>query len=296
MKKALITGGSGFIAQYLLHTLPDNISVTVTFRNENKWYNSAWADRVPAFPLILNKDIKRQLPAERFDIVIHAAAVSSLAECEKDPGLAEQVNAAASAETSEWCTAKGSRMVYLSTDIVFKGDEAPYKETDKPDPVNVYGRTKMLAENEAGRLAADYAVTRIALAMGRGMGSSQNFIDWFLKRLQSGEEITLFKDEIRTPAAVTFLAKEIWRIALGTEQGIFHLGGLESLNRYELGQKICKKLGRGSGLLKPISLKDMTDYTRPVDVSLVSERSIDNEKINIPPLTDVLDDVLNLPG
>jgi len=295
MKKVLITGGSGFIAQYLLYTLPENVSVSVTFRDENKWNNNSWAGTVPAFPLILNKDIKRQLHDERFDIVIHAAAMSSLGECEKNPALAEQINTAASAETAQWCAAAGSRMIYLSTDIVFNGGNPPYKETDNPDPVNVYGRTKMQAENEVSRLADDYAVVRIALAMGRGMGGPQNFIDWFMSRIQNGEEITLFQDEIRTPSAVTYLAREIWRTALSNEQGIFHLGGGESLNRFELGLQICRKLGGGSHLLKPISLKDMTDYARPVDVSLVSKRLIDNKKIDIPPVTAVLDNVLNLP-
>ncbi len=293
MKKVLITGGSGFIAQYLLFTMPGSVSAAVTIRDPND--RPASAGKVPAFSLILNKEIKRQLPVERFDVIIHAAAIASLGECEKQPDLALQVNAAATAELAQWCSANNSRLVLLSTDIVFRGDKPPYKETDKLDPVNVYGRTKMQAEIEVSKAVDNFAIVRIALAMGRGMGSSQNFIDWFLGRLQNREEVTLFKDEIRTPSAVTFLAKEIWRIALSDEQGIFHLGGQESMNRYELGQQICRKLGKGSELLKPISLMDMKDYDRPVDVSLVSERSVNKQKIHIPQITSVLDDVLNLP-
>ena len=295
MKRVLITGGSGYIGQYLLRHCPETVKAAVTIRNEQKWLSVENNYFFPSHPLLLEKEIAPQIADKPFDIIIHTAAAASLAFCEKDPLLANRLNGEAVAELAKYCSQRGIRLFYLSTDIVFKGDAAPYAEDDQPEPVNVYGRSKLAGEIAVREFAQDYAVGRIALTLGRGLGQAGNFIDWFLRRLDKGLEIPLFVDEIRTPAAVSFLAKEIWRLALSEEQGVFHLAGEESLSRFELGRKICAYLGRGEHLLKAISVADMKDYERPLDVSLASRRGLQNEKILIPGISRLLNTLLDGP-
>ena len=288
MKRVLITGGSGFIAQYLLRYAPADIKVAVTIRDERKWLFVENNHYFPSYPLFLEKEIAPQMPDKAFDLVIHTAAMASLAACEKEEALALRINSEATAELAEWCAQRGVRLFYLSTDIVFKGDRPPYTEKDQPEPVNVYGWSKWQGELALQRMSLDFAIGRVALVLGRGMGFSRNFTDWFLERLNNNQEIPLFRDEIRTPSAVAALAGEIWRLALSAGQGIFHLAGAEALSRLELGRKICAHLGRGEELLKAVTLSEMDDYARPPDVSLRSTR----RQSEIPPVGKVIGQIL----
>jgi dTDP-4-dehydrorhamnose reductase len=129
--------------------------------------------------------------------------------------------------------------------------------------------------------------------MGRGLGPTRNFVDWFLDRLHKKQEIPLFQDEIRTATFVEPLADMLWQIALSSEQGIFHLCGEQAVNRYELGRMFCDHLGYGHEQLKAISLNDMTDCRRPVDVSQVSTRQINGIDLRITGIGKWIPDILN---
>ena len=288
MKKVIITGINGYVGRYLFNSQPQNSSIIGGIRSAEKHIQNL----SDYFILNLEKPIKKQLNNIDADILIHTAAMANLGQCEKYPDLAHQINSAATSEIAQWCTEKNVRMIYLSTDIVFKGDSPPYIETDSPNPINQYGKTKLQGENEIISVLDNYAVIRIALALGKGLGGTKNFLDWFIERLNSAQTISLFSDEIRTPSAVPELVNNIWKIALSRENGIFHLAGAQSLNRYELGKGICKVLKIDSSELKSISLNSMRDYPRPVDVSLKSTRKIDGEIIKLPPILNYLPKLL----
>ncbi len=288
MSRVLITGINGYIARYLIQAKPGNCEVHGSYRTPEK----VSGERIPAIPLNLHENIIPQLEGFNTDIVIHAAAVSGLGACQRNPDQAARANSEATAELAQWCRNHGARLVYLSTDIIFRGDVPPYRENSKPDPVNVYGETKLKGEQAVQEIAGDQAIIRIALALGQGLGENKNFIDWFLDRLRNNHEIPLFKDEIRTPTYTGALAGWIWKIALSTEQGLFHLAGDQRIDRYTLGRMLCKKLRCPSDLLKPVSLDDMDDYPRPVDASLISTRKINGEPVRIKGIENFLDKLI----
>jgi len=292
MKTILLTGGSGYIARYLLRLAPPDVQISVTVRNPQKWNLNPHVFGMSAYSLNLEKAIKAQLPDKHFDVLIHTAAMAGLGQCEQNPGLARRCNGLATAELAEWCRKHQTRMIYLSTDIVFKGNDPPYMESALPDPLNAYGRSKLLGERAVQELAADYAVIRIALALGRGLYGTHNFMDWFMERWQKGQSIPLFRDEIRTATAVHKLSVALWQIALSREQGLFHLAGRKGLSRLELGRKICARLGRGEELLRSVSLRDRQDYIRPADVSLISTRTVNGQSVKMASILDFVPDIV----
>lgn len=268
MARVLITGITGFIGRYLLKKCPDGFNLTGTFHNSPQMLPSDF----PIYPLNLEESIPGQLQNQNPDIVIHTAAISSLAQSQREPKRATRVNSEATRELAKWCREKNIRLVYLSTDIVFDGQKPPYSENDDAEPVNVYGMTKLAGEQAIIDQSANYAICRLALVLGRGLGGRQNFIDWFINRLDQNQTIQLFSDEYRTPSPVEPLAQLIWDIALNKQNGIFHCFGIEKTDRYTLGLRIAEYLGKDKSKLVPISVKDMTDYPRPADVSLKTIR------------------------
>ncbi len=292
-KTILITGISGYVSQYLLRFVPENVRVLGTTR---RLWTPAGEAGIPVYNLDLTRNVLPQLEQIDLpvDVILHTAAVSNLGQCQNKPELARRVNAQATAELARWCKSRNIRLIYFSTDIVFKGDHPPYDEQAQPDPINVYGQTKWEGEIAVQESGADFAIGRIALGLGRGLNGTRNFIDWFLERLENRQPLTLFKDEIRTATYAAELAKRFWQLALSKETGIFHVCGAQPLDRFSLGKAFCDYLGKGHDLLTPISLQDMKDYPRPADVSLISTRTVDGLEFKINSILEFIPLLLGL--
>ncbi len=290
--RVLITGVSGFVGQYLLKYRPWEAQVTGAVHRENAWQSSPFYGRFPVIPLDLSQPVSDQLKDVHADVVIHAAAMAGLGACQQQPEKAQRINAEATAELARWCAQHNARLVYVSTDIVFGGRAAPYSEDNAPNPINVYGKSKFGGEQAVAQMHPDAAIVRLALVLGRGLGRSRNFVDWFLERMQAGEKIPVFIDEIRTPVSVHGAAQKLWEIALSEERGVFHLAGGEAINRWELCKSFCNQLGRGQDLLRPVSQADLADYPRPADVSLVSTRKLNGRPVQLPPVREILNEIL----
>jgi len=255
--RVLITGVNGYVAWHLLQTLPAGVELWGTLRpgRKNQY-------RFPVISLDLQKEVAPALRDVDVDAVIHTAAISSLAQCEQEPQKAMRINGEATAELADWCAEKKAHLVYLSTDIVFDGEHAPYAPDDSPAPINVYGKSKY-----AGELAVrEGAVVRLALLLGRSP-HKKNFVDWFLERAENNLDIPLFYDEVRTPVPTMAAARKIWEITLARKKGRFHLAGKNRYNRLELGQALCAEYGLRDVRLKPVSLKKAA-IPRPRDVRL----------------------------
>lgn len=276
MKKILITGISGFIGQYLYKYRPNDVQITGTYflnRPELNEIELKYFDLKKAEEFIKNS-------MQNYDAVIHCAANANLEQCEKHPDNAFIINSLASENLVKWSEDQNSKFIFLSTDIVFDGEKSNYTEKDNPYPINVYGRTKLEAEQKILNIHHNAVVIRLALCLGRGLGCTNSFIDWFLSKLEHDEEIPLFNDEFRTPVSAIFAVKSIWEMVNSNFKGIIHLTGKEKINRYDLGLKILEYLKSDKQyLMHKVPAKNST-YPRPKDVSMKS--NILEEVIKIP--------------
>ncbi len=185
------------------------------------------------------------------DFVIHAAAMSGVGDCFRDPAQARQTNATATRLLAELSDRRPARMVYVSTDLVFDGDKQWYAETDCPAPLSVYGQTKATAE----RAVLDHPrhlVLRISLLFGPSINGRPSFFEQQIQAVKNGTPCKLFRDEWRTPLNLQIAAQGLLDVISADVTGILHFGGPQRLTRLEMGQRLAQFLGRDAdGASKP---------------------------------------------
>ncbi|MEO1402658.1 MAG: NAD(P)-dependent oxidoreductase [Cyanobacteria bacterium J06635_1] len=269
--RLLVTGASGFLGWHLCHQACDRYQVHGTFCTQPVSSPYFAAERLDLTDASALEALFYQL---RPDAVIHTAAQSKPNHCQKHPTESYQINVAASERLAQLCAEGSIPMVFTSTDLVFDGQHAPYIETDRPQPVNIYGAQKVEAEQ---RILATYpaaVICRMPLMFGAAAPTAQSFLQGFLSTLQAGKPLSLFTDEFRTPATATDAAAGLLLAVTHPGSGIWHLGGAERLSRYEFGQRMVKAWGLDSTLLKACRQVDVSMVApRPADVSLNSEKA-----------------------
>jgi dTDP-4-dehydrorhamnose reductase len=161
----------------------------------------------------------------------------------------------------------GARLVHVSTDLVFDGENAPYAEDAATCPLSVYGRTKVDAELEAAR-APGSVIVRLSLLFGPRRTDRRGFFDAQLAALRSGEPITLFDDEWRTPLSYRAAAEALAAVARGSLTGIVHAGGPERMSRLEMGLRLARRLGIDAPAVSRLSRLSVGGEPRARDVAL----------------------------
>jgi dTDP-4-dehydrorhamnose reductase len=267
--RILVTGASGQLGSYLLWAArKQGLPVTA-------WSGTRTGHLIgiPLQPVDLtNRDaVASAFRATRPTAVIHAAARSLVAQCHADPEGAWQINVEGSRLLAELSAEVGPRFLHVSTDMVFDGEHAPYREESPVSPLSVYGRSK--AEAEQAVLAHGGRVVRISLLWGPSLGGRASFFDTQLIALRQGQPCRLFSDEWRTPLALSTAAEALLSLACADFTGVLHLGGPERMSRLEMGQRLADVLGYDSSCIVP-TLRAVTSSPepRPRDLSLDSSR------------------------
>ena len=253
--KVLVTGASGKLGCYLMQ----HAGVEGCSRSGEGHHRFDLTD----------SQLESRLDELRPDVVVHSAALSAIPDCLSQPELADRVNHLASARLGRWCLKAGVRLVYVSTDMVFDGESAPYDEDAEAVPLSEYGRSKLRGEQAV--LEQGHLVARVALMVGPALGGKLSYYDQLLANLRAGKAVSLFQDEWRGMISYADAAEGLLRLARGSGRGIMHLAG-ERLSRLEMGQLLA--VGLGSPDL--ISAGQRSDFPspepRPRDLTMFSRR------------------------
>jgi dTDP-4-dehydrorhamnose reductase len=200
------------------------------------------------------------------DVIIHAAAVSSPADCDADPARAEKLNVALPRRLAQVAHHLGCRLIHLSTDMVFDGQQGtPYRSTDLPNPVGLYGQLKLLAEREVLEHGVDEAtVLRIPILTGNSPSGTRSVHEKLFQAWAAGERPTLFTDEVRQPLSAANLGELVTELCERRNlHGIFHWAGNETVTRHEMGLRILKRFGLPENLIQAATC---ADTRRPADL------------------------------
>lgn len=182
--------------------------------------------------------------------VISCGGSCALKACECDPEMAQQLNVRNVDSLLDAIDGTDIRLVHLSIDLVYSGaGQGGHLESQLPDPVTVYGKTMVEAEELVMSRRPDSCVLRISLPMGVSFNGHAGAIDWIQHRFANDRPATLYFDEVRTPTYVECLNEVIEEVAVSDLSGIFHCGGPRRLSLYEIAQIVNRVGGYDPDLL-----------------------------------------------
>src|SRR5215469_2727738 len=266
--RILVTGASGLLGNYLLRNLAQRDHRVTAWSGSQP--SKAFGFQLVPVPLADGDAVRQSLLAARPDLILHAAAMASVANCFRTPELAWHVNAEATRELVALAAQLSARLLLVSTDLVFDGRQGGYREGDEARPLSIYGRTKLAAEEAA--LSYDRsAVVRVSLLFGPALGQRRSFFDEQVAAIKEARPCRLFSDEWRTPLALSTAAAALIEIAESDFTGLLHLGGPERMSRLEMGERLARVLGCDASSLVAVTRDAAAaDEPRPRDNSLDS--------------------------
>ena len=241
-KRILILGAAGMLATDLAKVIREC---------QNKYALTA----LSRFDL----DITRELSVERVlkDIkphfLINCAAYTAVDDCAVKKELAFLVNAEGAEILARACAKASSKLLHISTDFVFDGKKKKsYRESDKPHPLSVYGKSKLEGEKLVKKHCKDFLIVRTSWLYG---SSGNNFVRSILEPARLRDVIRVVSDQVGSPTETSELSRALLALIENNKKGIYHACGSGVCSRYEFALEIVKLLGE-SVAVHPIKAKD----------------------------------------
>lgn len=261
-QRVLITGANGLLGQELVSLMSEKpeYDVLATGRSAVPQFRGASCGYTQ-LDVTDTAAMRRLFQDFTPTVVINCAAMTQVDGCEVARDACWRVNTEAVEHLARQCRVLGARLVQVSTDFVFSGEDGPYREEARPAPVNFYGKSKLAAENATRDSGLDaWAVARTVLVYGTGENLRRsNFALWVIDKLTKGDPIRIVTDQFRTPSYAPDLADGIERIVRFGKTGTFHISGRELVSIYDFAQTIARVFDLDGSLIQPT---DSTQFTQ----------------------------------
>lgn len=221
--KAFITGASGQLGLALRRLAPTGVEVVALGRNALDI-----ADRTAVERVLKNGA----------DVLINAAAYTDVEGAERNADEAFRINSEGAANLASACATHRIRLIHVSTDFVFDGKRrAPYRPSDEPSPLNVYGASKLDGEQRVLAILPNACVVRTSWVHS---ADNANFVTKIVQRLRAGASLRVVTDEIGSPTATLSLAPALWRCAERAIHGIHHWSDAGIVHRFDYARAIAQ--------------------------------------------------------
>lgn len=236
-RKVLITGASGFIGRHLVAFLKSRYDLLLF---DKKPFGEKGID------IISFETVREVIRQSHPEFIIHLAGIKNLNYCETHPEETFLINTYATQNIAEIAEEIGARLLFISSDYVFDGEIGNYRETDRPNPVTVYGKSKAEAESVIQHTCRNFVILRTSAVYGYG----GNFFDWVLKSLQEGKTIDTFVDTYFTPTYIGDVVEVFEQLIEENLKGILHVAGTPVVSRYEMAREIGHRLKKDPTLVR----------------------------------------------
>jgi len=248
--RLLITGASGMLGATLVKNYQEKYDVYATSRTD---FLGNTSKNFLKFDL-LEKSYDKLIDWSAPDIILHCGAITDLDYSEVEKKITTAVNA----NSVKKFLGYGSdlRVILISSDAVFPDKIKMAKETDQPMPQNVYGRSKEIAEKYILRNGNHNLAIRTTI-IGKNINKKKvGFLEWIINSINNEKKITLFDDVFFTPITIWNLSDELEWIINNKISGLLHISCNEEISKYDLGLKICEKMGLDNSLIVRGSIDD----------------------------------------
>jgi dTDP-4-dehydrorhamnose reductase len=275
--KVLITGSNGLLGQHLIPIfLQDSrYEVIATGRGPNR-LPAQEGYTYEATNLRDATSVQHLLQKHQPDIVIHAAAMTQVDECERSKDACWDTNVAATRYLIQAAEKQNAFFIFLSTDFVFDGLQGPYAEEAEVNPISYYGASKVAAERMVKNSKLPWAIIRTVLVYGVAADPKRsNIITWVKTNLEQGKKLKVVVDQWRTPTLVQDLAMGCKLAADKQATGIFHISGSETLTPYDMALQTASYFKLNPQLLEKVDAKTFTQPAkRPARTGFIIDKAV----------------------
>jgi len=282
-KTILITGGTGLLGKGFAESiLPDCKLISVHLRDYFVPYSNGVEYIV--LDVLEKKSVEALFEKYEFDCVIHAAGIANVDYVETHYEESFRSNVESTQNIISVCREFGCYMIYVSTNAVFDGNEAPYNEASIPNPINKYGKIKLECERIVSESLKKFTIFRPILMYGWHYPQSRpNPATWIIEKLSKDQTINMVTDIYENPLYNVQCGEILWQIILKKPLGIIHAAGGEIVNRYEFAVKLAEVFGFSSSLVHPVDSSFFPSIApRPKNTSFETKRI--REELGIVPM------------
>lgn len=263
MTKILVTGGNGQLAQCLKDVVKNNDELDVNFQD------------LPELDITNIQQLVSYFSKNELDYCINCAAYTAVELAEEQSDLAYAVNADGPKNLAEVCKKYQVKLLHISTDFVFDGKkQTPYIETDMPNPLGVYGKSKWQGERNIQEIMEDYFIIRTSWLYSQ---YGNNFMKSMLRLSETRDEISVVSDQIGAPTYAGDLAEVLVKIvlSLSTNYGVYHYSNSGAISWYDFAVEIFTQFGKKIEV-KPITTKDYPTAAKRPKFSVLDTTKIEN--------------------
>ena len=272
-ERVLVTGASGKLGPYVCAALAGSGMQVIALSHRQTLPESMAPFRL-RLDLADQPALRACLQQFRPATVVHLAALSDPASCQQAAEASKHLNVDTPAFIAHCCADINARLIFISTDQVFSGEQGNYHEKDSPAPVNRYGEHKLLAEQAVSAACPEQTlILRLPLMFGFTRDPAKG-LQRLLTQLRDGPPLHCWREELRSPMDYSTAARGIAHAQACRHLGLLHFAGLQTLSRAELVQEIARSLGLPTTHILPVSYADHPpSHPRPRDTSLDSRQA-----------------------
>ena len=279
-----VTGASGLLGHFLVsHLMREGYDV-VALANTHGLEGVGDSVQVEKCDITHRQDLVDLLHRTSPDIVIHAAGVTNVDQCEFDPARARLMNTDVPSWISQWTMVRERRYVFISSDHVTGGKKALFSEIDPAAPVNMYAQSKADAEAAVSENDPFAQIIRTNF-FGRGPSWRKSITDWLWEKAIVGETIPAFTDSYFSPLSASYLSKAIADLSQLSAKGIFHVGGSDRISKYDFALRFLEFFELDTKLVSPSLVREAhLAALRPMDMSMSVDKIEDTLGYKMPTL------------
>ncbi|MDY0781047.1 dTDP-4-dehydrorhamnose reductase [Tenacibaculum sp. IB213877] len=264
MKKVLITGSNGLLGQSLLDLLlPEHEYQIFALSKGKNRYPTTKGYNYFSIDLTDKKSLDTLVKQIQPNFIINTAAMTNVDACEEFKEECDKINVELVQNLVDVSKKLDCHLIHISTDFIFDGNDGPYKENDKANPLSYYGVSKLKSEEIILNSGIDYTILRTILVYGKVHDMSRNnIVLWVKKSLEEGKELTIVEDQYRMPTYVVDLALACKKAMDAKVKGVFNVSSNTLLSIYEIAQQIAEVFELDTSLLKPISTQTLNQKAK----------------------------------
>ena len=224
---------------------------------------------------IRNKNVLEELVAmHRPAAVINSVAMVGIAPCEDQPAETFAINTTPAMHLAKSCSRAGSIFVQFSTHAVFDGlKDTPYTEDDAPNPVNIYGASKLMSEYLALNMTERHYVLRFSTLFGKRRNNAMGFVDKVLKKLEDNTPLRIADDRMDTPTYAADAARELFKLIESEKPfGLYHIANAGSVSYYDFTARLKDRMKSSSDLSRGKDSDFPSKTKKPLKTHIISNR------------------------